>query len=131
VIPLICTAVMLPFEELSTSNPTKLYIYYSIPILVFLLNIGFLKIFPQFFDWSHTIVALILHGLIAWRLIDRDITTFSSFSEFYKGFIIANIYVFLYISARFLTKIFIILAINISAIFLFPNHTNGWIIAIA
>ena len=130
-IPIICTTVMLPFEELSTSNPTKLYIYYSLPILVFLLNIVVLKLFPQFFDWSHTIVALLLHGLIAWRLVDREITTFSSFSDFYRGFITANIYVFLYISARFMTKLFIILAINISAIFLFPNDTNGWVIAIA
>lgn len=105
VIPLLVTFFLLPFSQRSGGMPVKVYIYYVIPIVVFIINICVQKKFPNLFDYTHTVIVLILHLLICWQMVDNDITTFNSFSEFYKGFIFANVYVFLYISTKYTTKV--------------------------
>ncbi|EAR87363.2 transmembrane protein, putative (macronuclear) [Tetrahymena thermophila SB210] len=131
VIPLLFTFFLLPFYQRKGGMPAKIYVYYIIPIVVFISNIVVQKKYPNLFDYTHSTIVLILHLLICWQMVDTDITTFNSFSEFYKGFIFANVYIFLYISAKYTTKIILILVVNISAIFIFPHHSNIWILIIA
>ncbi|KAL4465910.1 hypothetical protein ABPG74_004147 [Tetrahymena malaccensis] len=131
VIPLLFTFFLLPFYQRKGGMPAKIYVYYIIPIVVFLANIVVQKKYPNLFDYTHSTIVLILHLLICWQMVDSDITTFNSFSEFYKGFIFANVYIFLYISAKYTTKIILILVVNISAIFIFPHHSNIWILIVA
>ncbi|KAL4494061.1 hypothetical protein ABPG72_016017 [Tetrahymena utriculariae] len=131
VIPLLFTFFLLPFYQRKGGMPDKIYVYYIIPIVVFIANIVIQKKYPNLFDYTHSTIVLILHLLICWQMVDSDITTFNSFSEFYKGFIFANVYIFLYISAKYTTKIILILVVNVSAIFIFPHHSNIWILIIA
>lgn len=87
---------------------------------------------PHLYEWIHCIIALFLNGFVCWQLSDDEVSIFVSIGEFYKGFLIGSIYLMMYLSCHFITKVFLILSINVSLLFFLPrSSTNVWIIIIA
>lgn len=129
-IPTLIISLLILLNEIQNKNQTMIYLCYSLEILCFVLGIIVTKLLPQYFEWASGVIVLCLHGIFCWQMVNKDVSIYNSINQLYLGFIIANIYVLMYFSTHFITKILLILSINFSAIFFFPQSSNVWVMIV-